>query len=506
MGKKLILFCFLVCFFLMSTSSRIQSQEVIEFIRPGSQDQNKTYSTILNTDKEESESVNWQSHLKNNLPLQESHVFSFGRIQFETIDYYSRFIGSRVLFQEFLNHLIRTTDFFDDFNLLKLLDRKKVTSDYNPFALSLMYKGVEYPPVYDYPSMFDTTQLDKYQNFLKHPAGADTLLRVNESSPGIDIMNKFLVEYPYFTEEIWDSIPDPPKISFGEGWIEKRSAHDEISRLLNYEDLNTRRVMEKRTGVVRRWTYGGTENIQFSQAYLENWAKGGENAITLLSDLRVNAKYKIDNVEWESYAIHKLGILSSEERKTRVNDDLIELNTKYGLSASKKWYYSGLFNFKTQFFNGYNKNDTEKETPISGFLAPAYLTMALGMDYKEKNFTLMLLPFTSKLTYVADTAKFDQTKYNIPADKKSDNMGGASVVNNFKWAFAKDFNLASKFDFFYEYMGRDNQIQGEWELILDMKINIFLSTRIGTYLRYYSNESDKIQFKENLSIAFSYRF
>jgi hypothetical protein len=110
------------------------------------------------------------------------------------------------------------------------------------------------------------------------------------------------------------------------------------------------------------------------------------------------------------------------------------------------------------------------------------------------------------MSFVSDTVKFDQTRYNIPKDKKSDNMGGASLVNNFTWEFAKDFNLSSKLDFFYEYMKSDNQIQSEWELILDMKINIFLSARISTYVRYYSNESDKIQFRENLSISFNYRF
>ncbi|SFE56662.1 DUF3078 domain-containing protein [Thermophagus xiamenensis] len=384
------------------------------------------------------------------------------------------------------------------------LDVKKKV--YQPFTLSLKYKYFDYPSILDYPSPYERTPLEAYLYFLKHPSGADTLIKIENARPIEKIMQKTLVDAPYLVEEIWDEIPDPPKIVYGDGFIEKKSAHEEILRLLSVEGPDAKGKLNKRAGPDRPWTYGGTENIQFSQAFLENWAKGGQNSISLLSDLRINAKYKKENVEWESYAIHKLGFLSAEDQKSRVNDDLIELNSKYGVSAGKKWFYSGLINFKTQFFNGYSKNDVDKENPISGFMAPAYFTAALGMDYKEKNFTLMLLPFTSKLTYVADTAKIDQTKYKIPEDKKSDTMGGASLVNSLKWSFAKDFNLSSKLDFFYEYMGTENQVQGEWELILDMKINIFLKTRIATYLRYYSNESDKLQFKENLSIAFSYRF
>jgi hypothetical protein len=246
--------------------------------------------------------------------------------------------------------------------------------------------------------------------------------------------------------------------------------------------------------------------VQLSQAYVDNWVKGGENSIALLSDLRIQVGYKKNNVEWDSYAIHKLGILNSEEKKTRFNDDLIELNTKYGLSAGKKWFYSGFMNFKTQFFNGYDSKDEDKENPVSGFMAPGYLTLALGMDYKDKDFTLMLSPFTSKITMVLDTAKVDQTKYDIPEDKKVDNTGGASVVNNLKWKMSDDFNLTSNLDFFYGYMKSDNQIQAEWEIILDMKINIFLSTRISANMRYYSNESKNVQLKENLSISFNYSF
>jgi hypothetical protein len=66
-------------------------------------------------------------------------------------------------------------------------------------------------------------------------------------------------------------------------------------------------------------------------------------------------------------------------------------------------------------------------------------------------------------------------------------------------------------DAFYQYLGKpkkgdDRQVQIDWEVIADLKINRFLSTRVLAHLRYFTNESDKIQFRENFNITFSYNF
>ena len=438
--------------------------------------------------------------------LAEKHFITSGRIKIKTNNYYNQLVKDHVLKLWVRSRLFSGSVTKTGFNPwgLSLWWNEAVT--YKPFALSLKYRERSYDNLMEFPSVYSQTAFQEYLQFLEHPSGADTLIHAFSQSPVKSLMQDVLFEQPFLAQEVWDSIPEPPKLSFGAEFIQNRSANESIEKLLHWEEPETKRQLEKKDAIQRTWTYGGTENIQVSQAFQENWVKGGENSISLLSDLRLQARYKKNNVEWESYVIHKLGILNTEDKEARFNDDLIELNSKYGLSAGKKWFYSGLINFKTQLFNGYESSDENKENPVSGFMAPGYLTLALGMDYKEKNFTLMLLPVTSKMTIVSDTVKFDQTRYDIPEDKKIDNMGGASLVNSFKWELAKDFNLQSKMDFFYEYMRSDNQIQAEWELILDMKINVFLSTRIGTYLRYYSNESEYVQFRENLSISFNYRF
>jgi hypothetical protein len=253
-------------------------------------------------------------------------------------------------------------------------------------------------------------------------------------------MRRLYYEQPQYVQYDWHEVPDPPRVfRNGEG-IESRSSRESIEGLFRVESVRQPERLERVALKKSPWKFSGSENIQISQAYLKNWARGGQNSVSLLSDLRIKAVYTEDKVQWENNAIHKLGILSSEGSKSRVNDDLLELSSKYGVNASQKWYYSLLFNFKTQFFNGYARTDVDKKSPISAFMAPAYFSLAAGMDYKAKNFTLMISPLTSRMTVVLDTAKIDQRRYSIPEDKRSLFLTGGSFQNNLIWNITKEIN------------------------------------------------------------------
>ena len=51
-------------------------------------------------------------------------------------------------------------------------------------------------------------------------------------------------------------------------------------------------------------------------------------------------------------------------------------------------------NFRTQIAKGYKYPD--KDHPISTFMAPAYLTTSLGMDYKPNKIFVVSFPFHIK--------------------------------------------------------------------------------------------------------------
>jgi len=381
-------------------------------------------------------------------------------------------------------------------------------SAYMPHSFSLMYNTPEYP---DIKFLSKYNSIDTLKGYLYLMSFGNTMSTytddfVLKKRPVHQVIQSAVFSSPEFVDYLWKDIPDVSQV--GKRKLRRKAVDRSISTLLR-DTFNTKPSLERIIIRSSPWKFKGTENIQLSQGYLENWAKGGESSINLSSDLRFNANFTRGKHSWENYIVHKIGVLSSQDERGRVNDDLIEINTKYGLKSSEKWYYSFVYNFKTQFFYGYASSDKDHLTPISGFFAPAYMSFSLGMDYKPSNkFTLLLSPFTSRLTIVSDTDKFDETRYGIMEGENVKSLHGISVVNNFSYKLTKEIGLTSKLDLFHEYLNSDNerQVQIDWEIIIDMHINQLLSTRLLGNLRYFTNESDKVQIKEHFNIAFKYHF
>ena len=100
----------------------------------------------------------------------------------------------------------------------------------------------------------------------------------------------------------------------------------------------------------------------------------------------------------------------------------------------------------------------------------------------------------------------DQTSYGISEDKKANFVNGFSITANWKKTIIYGIYYTPKLELFYEYFRKDGNKRFDWENIIDVQINRFLSTRFLVELRYFDNESDHFQVKENFSIAFKYSF
>ncbi len=302
------------------------------------------------------------------------------------------------------------------------------------------------------------------------------------------------------------AIPEPHRLITDRRSLKKRTAEEAILSLLNKNaKVKNPEKLKKRIKKVGPWKYRGIEKVQISQIYLENWHSGGENSISLQSDLSIHANYTKNKIQWENYLRHRIGIIGSENYPTQINTDKIILNSKFGYRASKKWYYSSLFNTTSQLFRGYNNKKHDKI--ISTFLSPAYFTLAFGMDYKrDKNFTLLLSPFTAKATYINDTISVDAKRYKIAEGHKTAYNIGASVYNYMYLPFSTELNLKSEISAFLGYSNEEYIKQIDWEITFNMRVNRFLSTGVNLNFRYYTNESDKLQLKEYFTINFNYKW
>lgn len=391
-------------------------------------------------------------------------------------------------------------------NPYRLSFRWKQGLTYQPHSFYLLFKvrdlyAIEYSPL-----NISQKRLHDYQQLFNGAASLDAKGALNQEYGVEQVMRDIAVQDPSLVKYTWREVPEPSK-SIKEGrLLDKKKLDDNMLRLLSLDDIDTKRKIDKPKAEVSPWQFSGTEHLQVSQTYLSNWAKGGESSINLSSDLRFKAIYKNKKHEWESSGIHKIGILTSGETGRRLSDDIIEISSKYGHKAANNWYYSFLTTFKTQFFYGYAKNDTEKKTPLSGFMSPAYMQYIIGMDYKRDGLSILLSPLTSIVTVVSDTAKIDQTRFKIAEDKKSNVINGFSVTTNWKWNITREITYNTRMELFYQYMSKDGQKRFDWENILDLRVNRFLSTRVLLQLRYFDNESAKFQVRENINIAFKYTF
>ena len=256
------------------------------------------------------------------------------------------------------------------------------------------------------------------------------------------------------------------------------------------------------------WKLGTIIKLDFNQGHVsESWAEGGESSISTLSGIQSFAKYKKNKTSWETLLDLQYGLIKSGENDFRKNEDKLELNTKFGQWAFKKWYYTAMFNLKTQFVKGYNYPNDESRELISNFFAPAYLLGAVGLDYKpKKEFSVLISPFTAKYTIVSDTANIDQTAFGIDADKKLKKEVGSYLKVLHKWKLTKEISMENKLEFYSSYSNNPENIDIDWQFILNLPINQYLTTTISTYLISDDDTGSKVQFKENFAVGVSYRF
>jgi hypothetical protein len=266
------------------------------------------------------------------------------------------------------------------------------------------------------------------------------------------------------------------------------------------------------------WKKGGVGNITFSQVSLTNWAAGGENSVAGNLLVSMFANYKHSKFTWDNTLDFGYGLVKQNDRSARKSDDRLEFSSKYGHHAVKHWYYSGMLNFKTQVTTGYKYNEDPliPDLKISDLMSPAYMTIALGMDYKPNDmFTLLISPATGKSTFVLDDTLSDAGAFGVEAGKSVRHEFGGFIKAALKTQIVENVTLQSKLDLFSNYFNNPQNIDVNWEVLLAMKINKYLTANLTTQM-IYDDDVDildkdgktgpRLQFKEVFGVGLSVKF
>jgi hypothetical protein len=270
---------------------------------------------------------------------------------------------------------------------------------------------------------------------------------------------------------------------------------------------------------VKYWHNTGQINLSFSQISLTNWAAGGDNSIAANGLVRLEADYSKNKTSWDSYILTGYGVSKIGSEGFFKNDDKLELLSKYGYKAGKNWFYSVVLNAKTQFAPGY-KSKEDRTNKISDFLSPAYLTAAIGMDYKPNaDFALFLSPISTRYTTVIDDSLSAAGAFGVdPGKKLRTEFGGYIKLIYKKDNIIQNVNIGTNLDLFTNYLEHPERVDVNWDLLLTMKINKFLAVTLNTQLIYdYDTkfteivdnvqvQKAKVQFKESLGLGISANF
>ncbi len=264
------------------------------------------------------------------------------------------------------------------------------------------------------------------------------------------------------------------------------------------------------------WKITRQASLNFSQVSFSNWVAGGKNSVSGVGLLDMSANYKKDKIHWDNSLKAGYGLMKEGTNELIKNEDRLDLNTKLGVETNNEHLlFSTFMNFLTQFADGYKyPNTTDK---ISGFFAPAYLTVASGFDYQPSDmFSLFFTPVSGKFTFVLDDELSDAGAFGVDMGKKARAEMGATVKSEFKTPVAKNVNLSTTLMLFSNYFNRPQNIDVNWDLAINMKINEFLSANLLTNLIYdhdiliplddEGSVGRRVQFKQLFGVGLNFKF
>ncbi len=268
------------------------------------------------------------------------------------------------------------------------------------------------------------------------------------------------------------------------------------------------------------WKFAAVMGANLAQTSLTNWAAGGENSIAWNVYFNGSANYKKNVWSWDNSLVADFGQTYTESNGWKKSLDKLNLTTKVGRSLTSKMNFSFMGDFLTQFANGYTAVDKIKtdDTAISSLMAPAYLTLAAGIDYKpSENFSLLFSPVAGKMTFVLNDRLSKMGMFGVKAGEKLFAELGTSLVANYKQEIFKNVTLQTKLSLFTAYTHNFGNIDVNWDVMIAAKINKFMSATITTNLLYDDDitiadkdgknpVNSRVQFREVLGIGLSYTF
>ena len=250
-----------------------------------------------------------------------------------------------------------------------------------------------------------------------------------------------------------------------------------------------------------KWIQTNKAGLDISEVTFVNWNAGGSNSISALLNVRSELNYDDSYYKWKNSAQLRYGVNKQEAQKLRKTEDELELISTIGYREDTltNWYFSGRFNFKTQLSNGYNYPN--RDNPISRLMAPGYMFLGGGTEYGKNldKFSLYFSPLTFKATFVLDEdlsnagsfgvepAIFDEEGNMISQGERVRVEMGILFTNFYEAIVFENISVKHQLSLYTDYLDNFGNIDVDWEIIFDFKVNQYVKATLGSHIRYDDN-------------------
>jgi hypothetical protein len=321
-------------------------------------------------------------------------------------------------------------------------------------------------------------------------------------------------------------------------------------------------VVKQKVEKSKYWEESLKTNIKFGQTSLTNWAAGGDNTVTLQAFIDGNANYKKNDLFWNNRLQLDYGfVYASSKPILQKSNDRIYLESKFGYknASMKNFSLSVNYDFKSQFNTGYDYltpsvpagkypegtglNDLPHRDQVSlwkdarkmksGFLAPAYTNLAVGIDLKPaKWLSLNLAPLTGGVVIVRNELLRKNYSMQLKDEYLNQDLSsmapeelgacykparfefGAQVKADIAVKVNDNFSYTSQLVLFSNYLDHPENMRVNWDNRFDWKLAKYFSLTVTTNMIYddkimiFSDKDgltkQRVQFKQSMLFGFTY--
>ncbi|MEO7313515.1 MAG: DUF3078 domain-containing protein [Chitinophagaceae bacterium] len=260
------------------------------------------------------------------------------------------------------------------------------------------------------------------------------------------------------------------------------------------------------------WTKGGLFSLNVAQGSSANWVAGAEKfSLSVNGYMNLFADKKWGKNAWDNNLDLSYGLLNTTSLGLRKNNDLIDFRSKYAYQIKKNFNFAALLSFRSQFADGFDYS-VEPKRRISGWFAPAYITVAPGFEWKPNaNFSLFVSPVAARCVLFTNKPYSYQYQggikpdgsvekplalnYGVDPAREVDFQFGAFVTAGYNKEIFKNVSYKSRLDLYSNYLQSSPlNIDVYWTNAIVMKVNSWLNVTYNIDVIY---DDDIKQFGPN---------